>query len=721
MNDTAMNYDHESFELANTRLKLRHGGMEFMLHESRGEVSYLVRDGVTHHYHQIGVAQYALMSAIDGKRTLAEITRQIATEVPSLAITSSQSEHAARYLLDSQLVVAVDAQGQPVAVTGRMKSYADKAARQKTAENANPLFLKFPLGDPGPLLDRFAPKLTWIFSPGCFAVMAVFAFFAIALLWQNTADVIASLQGILSTDAAIGLLVSFVGLKIVHELGHAIACYRYGGRVRETGIVFILFLPIAYVDVTSAWGFRSRGQRMMVSAAGMIVEMMFSVAAVIAWSFCTDPIVRFHLWNLVMMGTVTTLLFNANFLMRFDGYFFLSDALGIPNLAALAKQCVSARAKQIFMGVTPNLADDVLPHQRLLTVYGVAAMVWRILVCVALTIAASKLFYGFGVVLAIVSVLVWVGRPVVAMVRYLASDRVEAIRSRRTLLCRTLPMSAVLFGLTFVVAWPGSVSAPAMVRHREPEIVRAETDGFIREILVTDGQRIETGALIARLDNHELETQIIVLQSQLAASRVRARQQWSEQHIAAHDAETAVADSLQTRLDELNERRGQWRMVATTSGRILLTATDVDEPSELIGRYARSGTELFQIVDPSRKELLVSVSQDDTSIFHANSNQEIRFIPTIATSTIRATLTSVSPQATTKTDPRLTVAGGGPLALRVTASDHELIQPRLEAVIELDSHSALATEDGMTGTVRLADQPRSIAAYLWAKWIQPQR
>jgi putative peptide zinc metalloprotease protein len=703
--------DRESFELANSRLKLR-DGLKFVMQHSDGETTYVLQDPVTSHVHEIGIAQYGLISGFDGHWTLGAIAQQLASQMPGAALSSQQAEQTARYLLDHQLAYAVDGLGNRIESTHRLSEQRSRIDAQRKAENANPLFVKIRLADPSCLLDKLTSIFGSVFSRT--GVISILMLIGVAgmQLWQNSDAVIQSLRGIADPASAFWLALIFVVLKIVHELGHGIACHRLGGNVTETGVVFILFVPIPYVDVTSAWGFSRRRERMLVSAAGMLIEMAFASIAAIMWSLSHDPILRFHLMNVVLMGTLTTLLFNANFLMRFDGYFLLSDMIGIPNLAPSSRACVSAYARHYLLGTSLNLSAHDRRHRGILIVYGVASMIWRVIVCVGLALVASELFFGFGVLLAAASVLVWFGRPSLKLIVSLMADTVEAARSRRVLAVRTLPALAAFLLLLCIVPWPWQPSAPAIVQHRDSQIVRTKTDGFIREILVKDGQWLEPGEIIVRLQNTTLDAELKIAEARLASSEIRMRQELVAGHIASHQAEAAVHQSLRTRLDELRHRQQECEVRADIAG--LVVAPELDNQ---IGLYCDAGHELCRVINENKKELLVSISQQDMSAYRERIGDRLIF-RFGSGNAIPVSFASVEPNAVTRTDPRLTAEGGGKLAQRDVDNELQLVEPRFQAIAGLSFEQAQRLTAGMTGSVRLQDHRQSVAAHVYQTIFQ---
>lgn len=713
IDEPSYRHDTESFELANTRLKLREG-LRFVLHESGSEKTFVLRDPVSGTVHQLGLTQYALVSGLNGTITLGQLTQELANTIPHAAMSGEQVEQTARYLLDHQLACAIDASGQRIECTTRLGNQQTELAKQRKAENANPLFVKIPLADPSGLLDKMTPVFGCLFSRAGLIGTAVLILFAGLQLWQYQSDVASSIRALLDPSSAVWLAIVFIGLKLAHEFAHGIACHRLGGRVNETGVVFILFVPIPYVDVTSSWCFQSRPHRMLVSAAGMLIEMAIASVAAIAWTMSVDPVVKFHLMNIILMGTLTTLLFNANFLMRFDGYFLLSDAIRIPNLAPTSRACVSAYARRVFLGRSLSLSQHDRRQTPVLLAYGIAAMMWRVVVCFGLALIASKMWFGFGIILAAASLLVWFGRPFWKFACGLVADTVDAHRDRRYLLRRTLPAAVVVGMLLCVIPWPWQTSAPAVVRHRDSQVVRCATAGFLDEIETADGQTIAAGDVIAKLTDRRLLMNIEKTRSRLAASTLRMQSELASGNIASHQAERALRDSLRSRLDELHTRQDALVIRAEVSGIVVAPGL-----SNQLGVHCDEGMEVCRIVDPSRKELLVSISQRDLDSFNQQSDHDVQFLfGTKASMPVR--LQPLRPHAKSSTDERLTAIGGGPLTMQEFEDGFFLTEPRIEGNAELSPRQSTQLPAGATGSVRLTQARMSVAGRVWrllSNWI----
>ncbi|TWU59983.1 HlyD family secretion protein [Rubripirellula tenax] len=716
-------WNAETFELANLRLKLRND-LRWTLTQSGGEAIYVVEDPVASRFYQLGVSQYALVSVLDGSTPLQVAVSRVATRMNASAITMIEAAETCRWMLDNGLASAVDANGNSVDRVDRIRTARFKSAQAATLGNSNPLFLKWRWGTPSESFERACKHGRFLLHPLSIGLWVALLTFAGALITQSPAAIGDSLRGIMSTDTAVWLLIVFVGLKLVHEIGHAIACYAFGGRVREFGVVFILFVPVPYVDVTSCWGFVSKRRRMLVSAAGMMVEMAIAAVAAIAWTHCVDPVVRFHLFNIMLTGTLTTLLFNANFLMRFDGYYLLSDVLDLPNLAASASQAVRYVTSRFFLGKRLRLAPEIRGRFVVLFGYGVAAAIWRVVVCLGLAIAASNLLHGFGLILAIASLVLWWGVPAYRVAKVIGEASVAGARCRRHLLTRLMPLAVAVVVGAFFVPWPMGVTAPGVVMFANPNMVRAAADGFIVEMLVAEGESVEAGQRLAVLENVKLASRSKELFAKLEISRLRARRARLAGDIALAQAESATGDAIEDQLDEANEQISKLVLTAPASGTVVAMNSQ-SRFEQQRGRFLSEGTPLMQIVDVNKKEIVLAIAQTDFETFAGRVGETVRFVPTANLTQASATLRVVQPHADVVTDPRLTATGGGDLAVRPPAksennaepsNEAELVQPHFAGRAELRLSGVDSLPAGSTGRIQADRYNHSIAEHVWV-WV----
>lgn len=709
---------NESTDLANLRLKLR-AGLDFELQEHGGAPCYVIFDETSSNYFQIGVPEYAFLSVLDGNTTLQQAIQETSTRLGDDALTIRDAVRIGHWLLESGLANAVDDSGSMLSNITRVLEKNSAQARQKITSQLNPLFMRLPLGSPQAFIQPLAAMFGWVCSIGFFAIWAAIVVFAMVRVFQQPQDLAASAQGLFSATGWIWMVATLIGLKAVHEIGHGLFCHHFGGSVKETGIVFILFIPMPYVDVTSCWSFDSKWKRIAVSGAGMYVEIFLAAVAAIVWSFSHDPIIKFHLFNVMLLGSLTTVLFNANFLMRFDGYYILSDLVEIPNLYQKGQQFVNGLGRRFVWGMKAAGDSETIPRSVIIRAYGIAAFVWRVFICVTLTILATALLYGFGLALAMVGVTMWLGTPAW---RFLSQCRDPANGSRpnfKWISTVTIPTVSLAALAMFLLPWPVQVSAPALVEYATPSIVRADAAGFVKAVHVESGQSVADGELLVELENRELELRLRESELERERSIVRSRSLHQNREIAAYQAENASRRAIEEQITELQQQLSSLRLVATSAGVVI-----GDSLETLPGQRVASGGELMRVVDENRKTIAVSVSQDHFDAFASNRMANVQFVPRHGVIRTAGILNSVQPTATSTADVRLTSYAGGSLAVRPRTPGQnsaraenenqnlELVASRFDGEVQIDSLCGRQLRAGTVGTIRLSEYDRTIAESL---------
>ena len=711
-------YSPNTYELGLVRIKLRED-IGFTLQEYDGVTCYVVEDNRNSRFYRIGLPEYAFISLLDGQTTLHEALGHTAKALGPDAFSENDAAGICKWLIDSQLATSDDS-----LQTDRLLEVADRAKRRARMQWLNPLMIKVPLGSPEPLLRQVAPWMMWLVSRPIVVVWLIICAIATYQLVGRWHDLGSDANLVLSRNNWIWLGLTLLLLKIIHELAHALTCRRFGGTVREAGFVFILFAPIPYVDVTSSWRMPSKWQRIAISAAGMYVELFVAAVATLVWCNTQDQVVRHIAYNTMIMSGVTTLLFNANFLMRFDGYYIFADLLEIPNLYSLGQQYLSYVGRRYFLGIPAMRPRWPIRRATIIKVYGIASFLWRIMVCVGLVIAAEALFYGAGIVLSILAIALWVAFPLVRFVRYL-SHRNGKEQTNLVWFAATAGTTGSLLLITFTaVPWPWRIEAPAVVRFAPLTNVRAESPGFVRQIHVKSGDQVQAGQALLTLENAELQVELSDLNLSIQQSELRCRNFYREGRLAAYQAENKMRAALESRANQRQKQIDQLTIRAPRNGVVM-----GDELISLAGRFVTIGTEVLKVADESQKELLISVAQEDRKHFASALDTNVR-IQTLATQPYFVSrLATVNPRASTDIDePALAAISGGPLPVRAQGA-HEsngstkmkLLEPRFTGTVSLGPTQSKQLKAGQTALVQLSETRGSIGAVLWShvrKWIR---
>ena len=358
--------------------------LKFDTRAEGSRVVHVIEDPVRGKFFQMGGDEFSLISQLDGVHSVSQIfaTLNKPSFSPEMAVTTVQ------WLLQMNLAWSGASDS-----AGRLVDQANAIRSSQRVAKLNPVSIKWTAFNPDHLTRLALPWTQWIFSRWFLAIWIATALIAGYVFCTNVDRMGTASVGILSGYRWLWYLTFWIVLKIVHESAHAIACRRYGGNVTEAGVLLLLFVPMAFVNVTSMWRFANRWHRIVVCAAGMYAEMFIAFVALIVWN-ATDGLTSDLAFDIFIMGSLTTVLFNANPLMRFDGYFILADTLGITNLYSKGSQWFAGAMKRLYLGIPQTASPYPREQQWTVAIYGTFAFFWRILVSIGLTIGASVLFQG---------------------------------------------------------------------------------------------------------------------------------------------------------------------------------------------------------------------------------------------------------------------------------------------------------------------------------------
>ena len=383
--------------------------------------------------------------------------------------------------------------------------------------------------------------------------------------------------------------------------------------------MFILFAPLAFVNVTSMWRFANRWQRMVVSAAGMYIELLVAFLAIIVWSQ-TDGLVASIAFSVMVMSSITTILFNANPLMRFDGYFLLSDLLAIPNLYSKGGQWFTETTRQLFFGV-PKQTQFQINERVPVAIYGVLAFIWRILIGLGLIIAASVLLQGAGLVLSGIGVVTWFGLPILRQVVLLTDENAKSkVSNTRTAISVACLVSFVIAGV-YVFRAPATKSAPAIVQLHNESIIRSDANGFVTAIHVVEGQTVAKGDLLIELKNPELANELAELTRLRDEAKIQSRIHQQQGNRAMMQAETLRVYSLTDQIAEKQSAAKGLQVVATGDGVIVQR-----QLANRLGSFVERGDELLTVAILDNKEVVVSVDQSEYDATVWSTGKQLRLM-----------------------------------------------------------------------------------------------
>ncbi len=707
--------NNQTFEFSQARLKLKKA-LYFSMREGKGGAEYLIEDETTGRFFRVGLAQYTFMSMLDGKRTVSTALMKTATLLRHNAIDEQEVANLCKWAIEMGLVESETGNS-----AARRIEQHDQSRKQTMMSYMNPMMVRIPLFDPGKIISAVMPYTGWLVSPAGLLIWLFVVSYGFIQLGQHWSDFYNNRISVFGSIDLVWIAVTWLILKVIHELAHSVTCKKFGGRVHTCGLLFLLLIPMPYVDVTSAWRFSNKWKRILVSAAGMLAEILIAAIACVIWVNAHPGPLQYHAGNVIITATLHTLLFNINPLMRFDGYYMLADFLEIPNLSGNGRQWLKGGGKRIFFGKKPAPIRETGVHGVAVRVYGVLAMAWFLMISGTLTLAALSIIDGFGLVLAGIGVLMWGGIPLVKLGKFLCVGT-KTEKPNRIWFASAMSLTLVLVGcfLYFCPA-PSVISAPIVVEYEPISVVRANVNGFAKQIHVTDGQTVQAGDLLLTLENRELEMELKSLQLDIQISQLRSDSLLSQGEVSQVQLENESLDSMIKRLTELESRLADLTVYAPASGQII--ARDLEL---LWGQYLEPGKEILSIGTQGRVHAIGLAKQTDAQWVAENSEAEVtvqlwgrydaRFLP--------GKIKSVNPRTGDDLPHEAFAATtGGPLAVvprqQVESGasgrddDMMLTAPRVKLELEFMTDHDLPPA-GKTGQVVVRNRHQNMGHYLVA-------
>ena len=694
------------YRVADLRPRLR-SHVRVSRHEYRGERWYVVQDRISRRSHRLNPAAHFVVGLMNGRRRMQEVwdaaVERFGDDAPTQdeAIQLLGQLHSAD-LLQCDLTPDVD---ELLRRTQRI------AHRNWLARTLSPLAIRFPLLDPDRLLERWLPWYQPLFGrAGALLWLAVvgWAAFTAAQHWDELTQDLG--HRVLEPQNLLILGLVFPLVKALHEFGHACAVKAWGGEVHEMGIMLLVLMPVPYVDASAANAFPEKRRRVVVGAGGMLVELFIASLALVLWLEMQPGPLRAVLFNVILIAGVSTVLFNANPLLRFDGYYILADLLEMPNLRQRAQHYAGSLAQRYLFGLPLAPVDGKPGEKALLLTFFVASFLYRIFITLAIALFISSEYFVLGVLLAIWAVVAATVMPLAGLISYLAfSPRLGRQRARAALVSAVLAIALV--GLVFLVPVPSWTNAQGVVSIPEQSMVRAGTDGFVTRVLAAPGLQVRRGEALVEMVDPLVMSRIRVLQGQREELGSRYQAERGERLVRAQMTLDQLR-SVEAELQRTLERARDLVLRSPADGVFALAGAQ-----DLPGRYLRKGEPIGHVVADARLTARVVVPQQTVERVRARTERVSvklaeRLEETIASRVLRAV-----PRASDRLpSAALSQAGGGEVALDPRAgAESKSLQTYFEFELELPPDRPFLL--GGRAYVRFDHGAESIAQQAW-RWLR---
>ncbi|MGI9329422.1 MAG: PqqD family peptide modification chaperone [Gammaproteobacteria bacterium] len=653
------------------------GTVQIREHQYRGERRYVAYDPVSHKTSRLTANGFFLIDAMDGKRTVQQLQDLAAERFHSSAPSQQDIVDLLMHLQGAGMLKG-DSRLDSTAADRQAKSSAPPLWKQWLK---NPMAIRVPLINPEPWLDRNQLLARLVFSRGVGVLWVLLVCLGLLLAGMNWGALTGNLfDRVFSAGNLVVLLVSYPFIKLVHELAHALAVKRWGGSVPECGITFLLLMPIPYVDASASTIFERRRHRMLVAAAGIMAEMLLACLALFVWLNVEPGLVRAVAFNVMLIGGVSTVLFNGNPLLKFDGYYVFADAVDIPDLWKRSSQYLKYLFQRFFAGDSAAASPVEFPGERpWLLGYAITSTIYRLVLMATIILFVAGKFFVIGIVLAGWVLSMQFVLPVVKGLRYLLADQ-KLIGHRFRAIGATGLVLLVLFCVLFLVPAPLRTQFQGVVLPPLNSEVRAGTDGFIVELVAQPNAPVQVGDILLRIEDPLLATEVAILEAEkmeLVASYNATRGLDGieatnlQEEIRAKEAALALA----------RERQESLTVRSKVDGSFL-----INRPDDLARRFVRQGELLGYVLDVSRGTVKLAVTQADIGIIRAGVDSVAVRLTANPDQVLPGRISREVPAASTSLPSAvLGPKGGGPFL--VDPGDEEglrSLEPVFHLVVSLD-------------------------------------
>jgi len=569
----------------------------------RGERWYVLHDPFNNQFFRLRPEAHEFVARLRPDRTVEEIWKECLERYPDEAPGQEDVIQLLTQLYFANLLYFE----MPADSAKFFERYRKRRRREIQSKLMSIMFIRVPLLDPEHMLRRMRSIIRLLISPLGAALWLAVVISASKVVVDHFDAVMDQVQGILSPDNLLHLYAGLVILKTLHEFGHAMVCKRFGGEVHTMGVMLLVFTPLPYMDATSSWSFRSRWQRAFVGAAGMITELFVAALATFVWANTGPGIMHSVAYNMMFIASVSTVLFNGNPLLRFDGYYILSDLIDIPNLHTRAVRHLRHIVERYVFGYR----DSFSPSQSMkeafwLTVFGIAAGIYRVVVFTGIILFVADKFLLAGLLMALFCVISWVIVPLFKLTAYLASSP----RLSRTRI-RAVTITVLFFGLVIsllaIIPFPNRFKSPGVMEAVQYIRVVNDAPGYVAGVVAQSGKQVKEGMPLINMVDRELELEIEATIAQRAETLALQRQAL---HMETADL-APIKKRLETIESKLKDLRAQKQSLVVKARQPGIWVAP--KISEMVWTWLPRGTAIGQIVHQDAFHFSAVVSQEEAA------------------------------------------------------------------------------------------------------------
>jgi putative peptide zinc metalloprotease protein len=683
-----------------------------------GMTHYVVKDPLALKYFRFKIEEYYLLQQFDGKLTLQEVKKAFERKYRPQTISIEDLTRFVAQLHEAGIIQIDSGEQAKVLIRRRKKN----RWRKIWAFLANILFIKIPIIDPERLLTRMYPYFRWIFTRTFVTLSMMSMLVAVSLVasqWKGFYEKLPTVQSFFDWWTIFYFWICLAVVKIIHEFGHGLTAKHYGGEVHEMGILFLVLTPALYCDVTDSWLLPNKWRRIWISAAGIYVECFLASLATFVWWYSTQGLLNSLAMATMVICSLNTIVFNANPLLRYDGYYVLADWLEIPNLRIKSTQFFGYLIQEKVLGLEIPV-QSYLPRSRriLFVTYSVASYIYRWIVSFAILWFLSQFLKphkleSVSYLLAAGALVPLVGVPMYQIIKFLRTPgRLRKVKKARAAAYLAGAVVSVIAILS--IPTPLRIQGTLVLKLAQPEEVYAEVEGRLVDLNVRNGDWIKKDTVLAKLSNLTKEKELAERQQEHDIAFHKALWYFQSPELenrAQAKQQEEFAEELDAMIEKISDQIGKLTLISKRDGQVIGSPHQ-----ETVGQLVKPGKAFCEIGDPHRLEAHIIVDQSDIHLIDSGRKVWVKVYGR-AERTYKGEVSEIAAHTREEVPTELSNMAGGevPSTPDPKTGVAKPISGVYEVIVPLDNPDLNLTP-GQRGTAKIDGGTYKLAWWIWRWW-----
>ena len=687
-----------------------------------GKPCFVLKDPTTLRYYRLRPPEYTIFKMLDGKTTLEEVLRTLADRFPEDTF-------------DAQAVMSFIIMmrgGNLLQNAGdNTTDYLMKRKQQLTRSiwqriKTEYMFFKVPMMDPDKILTKMDKTIGGIIYSKAMIVLTLILFVIAMFMLFSNIDNLSQRQPLLSWTNLMFLFPALFCIKIIHEFGHGLTAKHFGTEVHEMGILFLVFMPCMYCDVSDAWMISKKHRRVWITAAGIAVEVFLATVATIIWSITVPgSLINQFALNVMLAASINTIMFNGNPLLRYDGYYFVMDMLEIPNMKQKATMYLWYLGKKYVLGMEKaEKPIDLDTRESGILTYAVCSALYRWFIIFAIITMIWKFLEPYGLesiaaIMAISTIFTSFISPVIKFVKFLYNQwdsiHIHPVMATTILLA----ICGSIYGILLLPV-EQCINTQCIIRPAGLTPLYVSRPGFLElnaDHKLSDGMMVKSGEILFTLDDPKLEYEIKDLEYQKMQKQIALKQ---ARNIGKAVEERQIFEELKAidlQLERAKSEKARLEIKSPINGAIVLNPEIQIE--RYAGKFIPTGTELLSVCKAGEYEAVAAVKAQDMEYAEEGQNAEIK-LWSLDNKVIESKVTSVpKTKVQILSSPAFATVYQGDIPTIPTSDSEEILKPAIniyELKLPISAADSIGLRDGQTGRIRIIYQDKTLGQ-TFVRWI----